>query len=109
MLPKDLPAALTHLGEHELQALVKAVTEEAARRNDRSSVSENMEPTRPPVPTGQKAGKAQSPKIEALPLTQSRINAIRAAFKAGVKPRIIARQFGIGLSAIQLALSDKND
>jgi hypothetical protein len=57
----------------------------------------------------QKVGKGIPPKAEASPLTRSRINAIRAALKAGVKPTVIARQFGVSLSAIRQAFSDKND
>jgi predicted DNA binding protein len=58
---------------------------------------------------GKKTDKRATSETNALPLTQSRINAIRAAFKAGVKPSTIARQFGVSRSAIQQALSDKAD
>jgi hypothetical protein len=40
-------------------------------------------------------------------LTQGRINAVRAAFKAGVKPSTIARQFGLPLSAVRQALASE--
>ena len=46
--------------------------------------------------------------VERKPLlTQGRINAVRAAFKAGVKPSTIARQFGISPSAVKEALASK--
>jgi transposase-like protein len=38
-------------------------------------------------------------------LTTGRLNAVRAAFKAGVKPSAIARQFGISQSDVRKALS----
>jgi DNA invertase Pin-like site-specific DNA recombinase len=40
------------------------------------------------------------------PLTLAKLNAIRAAFKAGVVPSRIARQFGISQSDVRKALSN---
>jgi predicted transcriptional regulator len=41
----------------------------------------------------------------AVPLTQGKLNAVRAAFKAGVTPSRIARQFGISQSDVRKALA----
>jgi hypothetical protein len=41
----------------------------------------------------------------AVPLTQGKLNAVRAAFKAGVSPTKIARQFGLSQSDVQKALA----
>ena len=38
-------------------------------------------------------------------LTTGKLNAVRAAFKAGVKPSAIARQFGISQSDVRKALA----
>jgi transposase-like protein len=38
-------------------------------------------------------------------LTTGKLNAVRAAFKAGVKPSAIARQFGILQSDVRKALA----
>jgi transposase-like protein len=38
-------------------------------------------------------------------LTKGKLNAVRAAFKAGVKPSAIARQFGISQSLVREALA----
>jgi len=38
-------------------------------------------------------------------LTRGRINAVRAAFKAGVTPLRIARQFGLSKSDVRKALA----
>jgi DNA invertase Pin-like site-specific DNA recombinase len=38
-------------------------------------------------------------------LTTGKLNAVRAAFKAGVKPSAIARQFGISQSDVRKVLS----
>jgi hypothetical protein len=40
-------------------------------------------------------------------LTQGKVNAVWAAFKAGVAPARIARQFGFSLSQVQRALSSE--
>jgi len=37
-------------------------------------------------------------------LTRTQINAVRAAFKAGIKPSQIARQFGISQSDVRKVL-----
>jgi predicted DNA-binding protein (UPF0251 family) len=43
--------------------------------------------------------------VAAVPLTQGKLNAVRAAFKAGITPSRIARQFGISQSDIRKALA----
>jgi predicted DNA binding protein len=45
-------------------------------------------------------------RVEVPPsLTQGQLNAVRAAFKAGVTPSRIARQFGISQSDVRKALA----
>jgi predicted DNA-binding protein (UPF0251 family) len=48
------------------------------------------------------------PRIEAAAvyLTPGKLNAVRAAFKAGVKPSQIARQFGLCQSDVRQALAN---
>ena len=101
LLPRDLPSALKHLNDSELDALHKATLDELKRR-DRlpSTAMKQSTPARPTphprqVPSDQKAGS----------LTTGQLNAVRAAFKAGVKPAAIARQFGISQSDIRKALA----
>ena len=43
----------------------------------------------------------------AASLTTGKLNAVRAAFKAGAKPAAIARQFGISQSDVRKALNQK--
>jgi hypothetical protein len=38
-------------------------------------------------------------------LTRGQVNAVRAAFKAGIKPSLIARQFRISLSDVRKVLA----
>jgi DNA invertase Pin-like site-specific DNA recombinase len=43
--------------------------------------------------------------VSEVPLTQGKLNAVRAAFKAGITPSRIARQFGISQSNVRKALA----
>jgi transposase-like protein len=43
--------------------------------------------------------------MKPVQLTQGKLNAVRAAFKAGVTPSRIARQFGISLADVRKALA----
>src|ERR1700686_3785325 len=82
VLPKDLPAAIKQLDDQELDRLLEAALAEQKRRGRKPAVS---------VETLDK------PRIEvvAVHLTPGKLNAVRAAFKVGVKPSQIARQFGL--------------
>jgi DNA-binding transcriptional regulator LsrR (DeoR family) len=48
-------------------------------------------------------------RVEAasIPLTRGQINAARAAFKAGITPSRIARQFGISQANVRKALANE--
>jgi len=39
-------------------------------------------------------------------LTAAKVNAIKSALRAGLKPNVIARQFGVSLGAIREALTE---
>ncbi len=94
VLPKDLPAAIRQLDDQELDRLQAAVLAEQKRRGRKPAMS---------VET------ADKPRVEAavVHLTPSKLNAFRAAFKAGVKPSQIARQFGVSLSDVRRALAGR--
>jgi hypothetical protein len=113
ILPKDIGTSLLYLSEDELNRLARTVNEELARRNllvvPKPSTGPETKPKRPVVLADKNIGKRPTSGTDAPPLTQSRINAIRAAFKAGVRPSTIARQFGVSRSAIQQTLSNKAD
>jgi hypothetical protein len=91
VLPSDLPAAIKHLSDQELDQLQAAVTTEQQRRGKKPPVSD----------------KTPSKRAEAaaVSLTPVKLNAVRAAFKAGVRPSKIAKQFGIPQSDVRKALS----
>jgi transposase-like protein len=52
-------------------------------------------------------GTSSKRQVEAVavPLTQGKLNAVRAAFKAGISPSKIARQFGLSQSDVRKALA----
>jgi hypothetical protein len=93
VLPADLPKAVRHLDDQELARLLSAVIAEQRRRGKK-------------LP----AEISRTQRVEvavAAPLTQGKVNAVRAAFKAGVSPSRIARQFGISQSDVRKALASK--
>jgi hypothetical protein len=99
-LPKDLAGALKRLDTAEIDALLAAVTTEAERRGRRAK----DKPTADARPQPRQA----SAEHGAGSLTTGKLNAVRAAFKAGVKPLAIARQFGISQSEVRKALATEH-
>jgi 2-methylcitrate dehydratase PrpD len=89
VLPNDLPKAIKQLKDQELDLLLSAVLAEKKRRDMKSN-------------EGLHRGRIEAVSV---PLTQGKLNAIRAAFKAGVTPSRIARQFGISQSDVRMALA----
>jgi hypothetical protein len=99
LLPKDLAGALTRLADAEFDALLAAVTAEAKRRGRPGPTSREGGPTT----AGSRSGRA--PDVGPSSLTTGKLNAVRAAFRAGVKPAAIARQFGISQADVKNALA----
>ena len=93
VLPRDLPSAIKHLDDQELDRLIAAVLAEQKRRCTKPVVAEST-----PV-------RKQRLKLVGVPLTTGKLNAVRAAFKAGVKPTLIARQFGLSDADVRSALA----
>jgi hypothetical protein len=93
-LPSNLPNALSHLDDGQLERLLSAVTGEFERRGKKVPIRQRIE-RKPPAEDG------------AAPLAFGKLNAIRAAFKAGVKPSHIAKQFGVSQADVHRAV--KND
>jgi hypothetical protein len=95
VLPNDLTNAIKQPEDKELDQLFSAVLAEQKRRGKNRLHADESLPKR---------------RIEAVavPLTQGNLNAVRAAFKAGVTPSRIARQFGISQSDVRKALASVN-
>jgi hypothetical protein len=102
ILPRDLPAGVKHLTDRELDLLIVASLEEAKRRG-RSLPSVQKEAAVPKLRAGR--GKGRQTEAETVSLTRGQINAVRAAFKAGIKPSLIARQFGLSQSDVRKVLA----
>jgi hypothetical protein len=101
LLPKDLARALKQLDDREIDALLSAVTTEAERRGRLTAQRSKKK-----FAADAKAQAHQTPaEDDAGSLTTGKLNAVRAAFKAGVKPSAIARQFGILQSDVRKALA----
>jgi hypothetical protein len=92
VLPKELPSAIRQLGDQEFDLLLSAVLAEQKRRAK--------------VPDLNQSSRKRRIEVVSAPLTQGKLNAVRAAFKAGVTPSRIARQFGISQSDVRTALID---
>ena len=99
-LPKDLAGALKRLDDVEIDALLAAVTTEAERRGRRPPSPAKEKP----VADAKPQRRQEAAEDGAGSLTTGKLNAVRAAFKAGVKPSAIARQFGISQSDVRKAL-----
>jgi len=97
VLPKNLPNAIKHLSDGELD-LMHAATLEEMKRRGRTPQTVDMpshalpDSTKPEFTQPEKRRHANTAEA---PLTRGQLNLVRAAFKAGVTPSRIARQFGI--------------
>jgi len=91
---------LKRLSDDEVDALLAATTAEA-RRRDRPQQSQTpaaaIDPNAPP---------RRLHLQDAGALATGKLNAVRAAFNAGVKPSAIARQFGISKSDVGRVLAE---
>ena len=90
ILPNNLPAAVQQLDDSELEQLLSAILAERDRRG-----------TKKPTSGVQK----RHLNVGAPPLTPGKLNAIRAAFRAGVTLSRIAREFGLSQSDVRKTLT----
>ena len=112
VLPKNLRSAVKHLSDEELDLLHAPTLEEMKRRGRLPpSVGADSEPSsRHPLDLPMKRllpidKISKRPDIVEVSLTQGQVNAVRSAFKAGITPARIARQFGISQSNVRKALA----
>ena len=101
VLPKNLRTAVKHLSDAELDLLHAATLEELGQRG---RLGPGVQTTKPSARTS-KSPSGRQVEAAAVSLTRGQINAVRAAFKAGIKPRLIARQFGISQSDVRKVLA----
>ena len=111
VLPKNLRHGISQLSDGELDELFEAAFDEAKRRGRLpQSVRTDMPSSalRPPGLTTKRlppTPKRRQVEIAEVSLTRGQVNAIRAAFKAGITPSRIARQFGVSQSNVRKALA----
>jgi hypothetical protein len=96
VLPMNLRNAVKHLSDSELDLMHAATLEEMKRRG---RTPQSVEAKSPPIE------KRRHVDITEVPLTRGQVNAVRSAFKAGITPSRIARQFGISKSNVRKALA----
>ena len=96
VLPSDLPTAVKHLDDQELAELHAAVVAELEQRGKK--------PTEPGGVSSKRTKHAESVPAS---LTVSKLNAVRAAFRAGVTPARIAKQFGVPQAEVRKAIASK--
>src|SRR5665811_1455283 len=94
-LPTNLPSALRHLDDDQLDRLLAAVIGELKQRGRK-------------LPDSDEPWRKQRTKELAPPLAQGKLNAVRAAFKAGVTPSRIAREFGVSHADVRRALASES-
>jgi len=113
VLPKNLRNAVKHLNDGELDLLHAATLQEMKRRGRLPRVGADSEKlsrrssnslTKPASPTDKTSHRRQA-DFPQVSLTRGQINAVRAAFKAGITLSRIARQFGISQSNVRKALA----
>src|SRR5262249_53425514 len=117
LLPRGLSNALKQLDGGELDRLFAATRHELQRRGSSLTSTPVIRPTTQ-MGTEQRASD-QSTTTEGSPeprrpeepnvaLTRGQVNAVRAAFKAGITPSRISRQFGISQSDVRKVLASES-
>src|SRR6516225_6951634 len=101
-LPKDLPNAIKHLNDGELDRLL-AVSIDEAKRRGRLPLTLQANPR---INSKRSSTEKWQGTTAMVTLTRGQMNAVYAAFKAGIKPSQIARQFGIARSDVQKVLTE---
>jgi hypothetical protein len=112
VLPKNLGHAVKQLNDGELDELFNAAFHEAKRRGrlPGTVATDSIPSSRlpPDLLTKRSSATNKSKRRQAdvaeISLTRGQVNAVRSAFKAGITPSRIARQFGISQANARKAL-----
>jgi hypothetical protein len=117
VLPRDLSNALKQLDDGELDRLFAATCHELQRRGRSLTSTPVIRPTTH-MATEQRASdqsattkespERRQPQEPNVALARGQVNAVRAAFKAGITPSRIARQFGISQSDVRKVLASES-
>jgi predicted DNA-binding protein (UPF0251 family) len=110
VLPKNLRHAVAQLSNEELDELCEVAVDEAKRRRrllwsigaESTPLSRRLANRAASTDKTPRRRKARPAEVS---LTLGQVNAVRAAFKAGITPSRIARQFGISQANVRKALA----
>jgi hypothetical protein len=111
VLPENLEHAVKQLTDDELTQLLEVALQEAKQRGKSPLCAggDSMQSSRPTeeVRKNHRSTEKASKQVDAaaVSLSPGKLNAVRAAFKAGVTPVRIARQFGISQMNVRKALA----
>ena len=117
VLPRDLSNALKQLDDGELDRLFAATRHELQRRGRSLTNTSVIRPTThmgtehrasDQSTTTEESPERRQPQEPNVALTRGQVNAVRAAFKAGITPSRIARQFGISQSDVRKVLASES-
>jgi hypothetical protein len=117
VLPGDLSNALKQLDDGELDRLFAATRHELQCRGRLLTSTPVTRPTThmgteqrasDQSTTTEESPERRQPEEPNVALAQGQVNAVRAAFKAGITPYRIARQFGISQSDVRKVLASES-
>jgi predicted DNA-binding protein (UPF0251 family) len=115
VLPENLEHAVKQLNDDELTQLIGVALKEAKRRGksplgiggDPMQSSRQTEEVTQKHPKIENASNRKRFEVTEVTLSLGKLNAVRAAFKAGVTPSRIAREFGISQANVRKVLAAK--
>ena len=115
VLPANLDLAVRQLTDDELMQLLDVALRESKRRGkspsgiggDPMQLSRQIEELTQKHPNVENASNRKQVEVAEVVLSPGKLNAVRAAFKAGVTPSRIARQFGISQANVRKVLAAK--
>jgi hypothetical protein len=114
VLPENLELAVRQLTDDDLMQLLEVALREAKHRGNsslgfggdpmQSSRQTEEAQKRPQI---ENASNRKRVEVAEATLSTGKLNAVRAAFKAGVTPSQIAKRFGISQAIVRKALASK--
>lgn len=115
VLPENLELAVKQLTDDELMQLLEVALRESKQRG-KSPLCAGGEPKQSSPqaeevtnnhPKIENASNRKRVEVTEVSLSPGKLNAVRAAFKAGVTPSRIAREFGISQANVRKVLAAK--
>ena len=105
VLPKNFRNALKHLSDAELDLMHAATVEELKRPGRTPQGVQTVPHARPDLMKTKPPPTEKQRNLNAAELTRGQVSAVRSAFKAGITPSRIAREFGFSQSDVRKALA----